>query len=484
MISFISALVLLIVGYIFYGKVVEKVFKVDYNRKTPAIVNPDGVDYIAMPWWKLFLIQFLNIAGTGPIFGAVMGIMFGPAAFIWIVLGTIFAGAVHDFTSAMISIRQNGASLTEIVGSQLGNKVKTVMLIFTVFLLIMVGAVFVSQPAALLHGLIPKVSVTIFGIIVFVYYLLATLLPIDKIIGKIYPIFGFVFIFMALGLLFSIFRTNAPIPEVWTGLSSVHPKGLPLFPMMFISIACGAISGFHATQSPLMARCITNERYGRRVFYGAMVTEGIVALIWAASASSFFASMYPECPNGILALQKYAAEGHETAEIVSTICKGWLGSVGGVLAIIGVVVAPITSGDTALRSGRLIIADFLHLDQKPMLKRLLIAIPMFAATFLIMNINADVLWRYFAWSNQTLSIFTLWACTVYLFKHHRQFIITLIPAMFMTAVCTCYILYAPEGLSLNYTISVLCGVMMAVIFLAIFTHWAIKYRKMNPLSEN
>ncbi len=484
MISFISALVLLIVGYIFYGRVVEKVFKVDYNRKTPALANPDGVDYIAMPWWKLFLIQFLNIAGTGPIFGAVMGIMFGPAAFIWIVFGTIFAGAVHDFTSAMISIRQNGASLTEIVGSQLGKKVKTIMLIFTVFLLIMVGAVFVSQPAALLHGLVPSISVGLFSAIVIVYYLLATLLPIDKIIGKIYPVFGFVFIFMAVGLLFSIFRTNAPIPEVWIGLGSMHQDGFPLFPMMFISIACGAISGFHATQSPLMARCITNERYGRRVFYGAMVTEGIVALIWATSGASFFASMYPECPNGIVALQTYAKEGHEIAEIVSTICKGWLGSVGGVLAIIGVVVAPITSGDTALRSGRLIIADFLHLDQKPILKRLLIAIPMFAATLLIMSINADVLWRYFAWSNQTLSIFTLWACSVYLFKHHRKFIITIIPAMFMTAVCTCYILYAPEGLGLSYPVSVISGVMMAFIFLGIFIYWAKKYRKTNPILED
>ncbi len=477
MISFVTALVLLILGYFLYGKVVERVFKTDANRKTPAIANPDGVDYIAMPWWRLFLIQFLNIAGTGPIFGAVMGIMFGPAAFLWIVFGTIFGGAVHDFISAMISIRQNGASLTEIVGSQLGKGVKTVMLVFTVILLVMVGAVFVSQPAALLHGLVPSVSVTIFAVIVFLYYILATLLPVDKIIGKIYPVFGFIFIFMALGLLFSIFRTNAPIPELWENFYDMHPKNLPIFPMMFVSIACGAISGFHATQSPLMARCITNEKYGRRVFYGAMVTEGVVALIWAASASAFFASMYPQCPNGIIALQQYAADGHETAEIVAAICKGWLGTVGGILAIIGVVVAPITSGDTALRSGRLIIADFLHLEQKSIVKRLLVALPMFAITFLIMNLQADVLWRYFAWSNQTLSIFTLWACTVYLFKEKRQFIITIIPAMFMTAVCTCYILVAPEGFSLNYSLGVFGGVAMAVIFLGIFIYWANKYRK-------
>ena len=456
MISFIIALLLLVAGYFTYGKFAEKVFKTDYERKTPAIANPDGVDYIPMPWWKLFLIQFLNIAGTGPIFGAVMGIMFGPAAFLWIVFGCIFGGAVHDFISAMISIRQNGASLTEIVGTQLGKGIKTLMLLFTIILLVMVGAVFVSQPAALLHGLVPQISVTIFAIIVFGYYILATLLPVDKIIGKIYPIFGFIFIFMALGLLFSIFRTNAPIPEIWGNLKDMHPKGLTIFPMM--------------------ARCITSEKYGRRVFYGAMITEGIVALIWAASASSFFAGMFPDCANGIEALQKYSAQGHETAEIVAAICKGWLGTFGGILAIVGVVVAPITSGDTALRSGRLIIADFLHFDQKPLLKRLAVAIPMFAITFLVMNLKSDVLWRYFAWSNQTLSIFTLWACTVYLYKNHKYFFITIIPAMFMTAVCFTYILSAPEGFHLNYYLSIGCGIAMAFVFLGIFIFWTRKYK--------
>lgn len=482
MISFIIALCALIAGYFLYGKFAERVFHTDTLRKTPAVENPDGMDYIAMPWWKLFLIQFLNIAGTGPIFGAVMGIMYGPAAFLWIVLGTIFGGAVHDFISAMISIRQNGASLTEIVGSQLGKRVKTVMLLFTIFLLIMVGAVFISQPAALLHGLVPSVTVGIFSIAVILYYILATLLPVDKIIGKIYPVFGLIFIFMALGLLFSIFRTNAPIPEIWGNLHNMNHNNLPIFPMMFVSIACGAISGFHATQSPLMARCITNEKYGRRVFYGAMVTEGIVALIWAASASSFFSSMFPDCANGIEALQKYSAQGHETAEIVSAICKGWLGTIGGILAIIGVVVAPITSGDTALRSARLIVADFLHLDQKPLLKRLYIALPIFAATLIIMSLKADVLWRYFAWSNQTLSIFTLWACTVYLCKHKRLYAITLLPAMFMTAVCFTYILCAPEGFGVNYSLSVACGTVVAVSFLIIFLVWKTRFEK-NPVLD-
>ncbi len=480
MISFIIALVALIAGYFLYGKFVERVFHIDVDRKTPALTKTDGIDYIPMPWWKIFLIQFLNIAGTGPIFGAIMGIMFGPAAFLWIVFGCIFAGAVHDFISAMISIRQGGASLTEIVGSQLGKGVKTVMLVFTIFLMLMVGAVFVSQPAALLHDLVPSMTVTVFAIIVFAYYIIATLLPVDKIIGKIYPIFGFVFLFMALGLLFSIFANKADIPEVWSGLQSRHPQGLPIFPMMFVSIACGAISGFHATQSPLMARCITNEKYSRRIFYGAMITEGIVALIWAASAASFFKGMFTQAENGIEALKMYASQGengHNAAEIVSAICKGWLGTVGGVLAIIGVVVAPITSGDTALRSARLIVADFLHFDQKPIAKRLLVAVPIFILTFVVMNLKADVLWRYFAWANQTLSIFTLWACTVYLFRNNKKYIITLLPAMFMTSVCTCYILYSPEALGLNYSLSVLGGVVMACVLLFIFIYWANNYRK-------
>lgn len=484
MISFIISLLALIVGYFIYGKFVEKVFHVEPLKKTPALTKIDGIDYIPMPWWKIFLIQFLNIAGTGPIFGAIMGVMFGPAAFLWIVFGCIFAGAVHDFISAMISVRQDGASLTEIVGTQLGKSVKTVMLIFTIFLMLMVGAVFVSQPAALLHGLMPNVTITVFAAIVFVYYIIATLLPVDKIIGKIYPIFGFVFLFMALGLLFSIFRKGADIPEVWTGLASRHPQHLPVFPMMFVSIACGAISGFHATQSPLMARCIENEKYGRRIFYGAMITEGIVALIWAAIAASFFKFMFPDAPNGIEALKMYASQGengHGAAEIVSAVCRGWLGTVGGILAIIGVVVAPITSGDTALRSARLIVADFLHFDQKPIAKRLSVAVPIFILTFFVMNLKSEVLWRYFAWGNQTLSIFTLWACTVYLFRNHKRYIITLIPAMFMTSVCTCYILFSPEALGLNYDFSVVGSVLVSCLFLAIFVFWTQSFRKDNTL---
>lgn len=467
MISFTIALLTLVVGYLLYGKYVSKVFAIDTKRETPAIKNPDGIDYIPMPYWKLFLIQFLNIAGLGPIFGAVMGIMYGPSAFLWIVFGTIFAGAVHDFISGMISIRQNGASLTEIVGSQLGKGVKNVLLVFSILLLILVGAVFVSGPADLLHGLMSTVSKTWWIVIVFAYYICATLLPIDKIIGKIYPIFGFVLLFMAVGILGAIFWNKAPIPEVWDGLGDMHHKGYPIFPMMFVSIACGAISGFHATQSPLVARCIQNEKYGRRVFYGAMVVEGIVALIWAAAASSFY--------GGINELQNYADSLPKTANVaarvVNDISHGWLGTFGGFIAILGVIAAPITSGDTALRSARLIVADFTKLNQKPIKNRLVISLPIFAVTFVLLLINFDILWRYFAWSNQTLSVFTLWACTVYLYKEKKNYFITLLPAMFMTSVSASYLLYSKDcAINMNYWASIIISIIVSLAFLGIFIY--------------
>lgn len=477
MITFIVSLLLLVAGYFFYGKLVEKVFHIDSKRKTPAISKPDGVDYIAMPWWRLFLIQFLNIAGVGPIFGAVMGMMFGPSAFLWIVFGTIFAGAVHDFTSGMISIRQNGASLTEIVGSQLGSVIRIIFTIFTVFLLILVGAVFVQSPSSLLTSQITSVPMWVWVVVIFAYYLLATLLPIDKIIGRFYPIFGAILLFMAAGIMFMmLFHTisdpNISMPEVWDGLKSHHPKGYPIFPMMFVSIACGAISGFHASQSPLVARCIENEKYGRKVFYGAMVLEGIVALIWAAAAGTYF--------HGIDGLLVYAGEGKGSAEIVSEISVGWLGKVGGFIAILGVIAAAITSGDTALRSARLSVADFIKYPQEKMTNRLIVSLPIFAlSAFILFGVKFEILWRYFAWCNQTLSIFTLWACSIWLFKNKRAYFITMIPAMFMTAVCFTYILYAPEGLGLNYTLSYLIGICFAVIFMLMFCYWGKKYRINN-----
>lgn len=367
MITFIISLVALIAGYFFYGKFIEKIFGIDPNRKTPAYTLNDGIDYVPMNWKSIFLIQFLNIAGLGPIFGAVAGAMWGPVAFLWIVFGCIFGGAVHDYISGMISVRLNGLSIPEIIGKYLGNTIKQAMRYFTVGLMILVGAVFVMGPAKILdhltHDSLTFMNVTFWAIIIFIYYILATLLPIDKLIGKIYPFFGICLLFMALGILGGLFYYQAPIPELTLdSLKNFHNQGdaMPIFPMMFVSIACGAISGFHATQSPLMARCLKNETMGRRVFYGAMVAEGIVALIWAAAAMSFF--------GGIEQLNTTMTEQNgNAAYIVTLISETWMGRIGSVFAILGVVAAPITSGDTALRSARLIIADFLSINQKPFL---------------------------------------------------------------------------------------------------------------------
>lgn len=465
MTSFLIALAVLIGGYFIYGLFVEKLFGIDPKRKTPAYSMRDNVDYMPLPTWKVFLIQFLNIAGLGPIFGAIMGVMFGPAAFIWIVVGTIFAGAVHDFISGAISIRARGMSLPEIVGNELGSGIKQVMRVFSLVLMILVGAVFVSQPADLIAGMTPESLDRVFWVVViFVYYMLATVLPIDKLIGNLYPLFGFALLFMAVGILGVLIIGDATLNLDFTqGLQSQHPKKLPIFPMMFVSIACGAISGFHATQSPLMARCLKNEKLARPVFYGAMVAEGIVALIWAAAAIAF--------TGGYDQLATYMAEHNNSAgALVNDISISWLGTFGGILALLGVVAAPITSGDTALRSARLIAADFLHYDQSSIAKRLIISVPIFAAAFGIMMIDFSVLWRYFAWCNQTLAVFTLWAITVYLARHKKLYIITLIPAMFMTAVSVSYILFAPtpEGFGLSYPIAVGAGVAMAIIFLGLF----------------
>ncbi len=466
MITFTIALLVLIGGYFVYGKFVEKVFGIDPSRKTPAFTKQDRVDYIPMPTWKVFMIQFLNIAGLGPIFGAIMGAKFGTASYLWIVLGSIFAGAVHDFLSGMISLRNGGESLPETIGRYLGVNFKQFMRGFTVLLMVLVGAVFVAGPAGLLAKLTPEsLDLSFWATIVFIYYVLATLLPIDKIIGKIYPIFAVALIFMAVGILVMLFWNHPQLPEITDGLTNTHPDGLPIFPMMFISIACGAISGFHATQSPMMARCITNEKYGRPVFYGAMITEGIVALIWAAAATYFF---HTESGTALFA----ADSGNDNAAIVvDSITKEWLGTIGGLLAVLGVIAAPITSGDTAFRSARLIVSDFLHIDQKPILKRLLISVPLFVVGFIILHVNFSVLWRYFAWCNQTLAVFTLWALTVYLVRENKPYIITLIPALFMTAVCTTYILMAPEGLALPEVWAYAIAAVVVLFVFGLFLYW-------------
>lgn len=467
---FLIALAVLVGGYLIYGVFVERVFGIDPGRLTPSASHPDGIDYVPLPTWKVFLIQFLNIAGIGPIFGAIMGVMYGPAAFLWIALGTIFGGAVHDFISAMISLRNDGKSLPQIVGMELGRSIQSVMGVFTVFLLIMVVAVFVTTPAGLLASLTPgHLSITFWTVVIFGYYILATLLPIDKLIGRLYPIFGLALLVMAIGIMGYLLFSGIEIP---VGISegfanrNADPATAPLFPMMFVSIACGAISGFHATQSPMMARCLKNEKMARPVFYGAMVAEGIVALIWAAAAIAFCGSYH--------AIADYVNT-HEggTGELVNAICTNWLGVVGGLFAILGVIAAPITTGDTAMRSARLIIADTFSIRQSTVVRRLLVTLPIIAISFLLMQIDFTVLWRYFAWSNQTLSVFTLWAVTVYLARRRKFFYITLIPALFMTMVCFSYIFFAPlgqpmPGIGLSLSTAVILSAMVAVIFLALF----------------
>ncbi len=465
MTSFLIAVAVLIAGYFLYGALMEKVFGIDPNREMPAYTKRDGVDYMPMPTWKVFLIQFLNIAGLGPIFGAIMGIMFGPAAFLWIVLGTIFAGGVHDFLSAMMSIRSGGQSLPEIAGNELGRPLKNTMRVFSVALLILVGAVFVVTPSQLLAGLTPDyLNETVWIGIIFAYYIAATLLPIDKIIGNFYPVFGFALLFMAAGLLFVLIFGDVTIPDGFDeGLASRYADDAhPIFPMMFVTIACGALSGFHATQSPMMARCLKNERLARPVFYGAMVAEGLVALIWAAAAIAF--------TGGYDGMFEYvAAHGNSaSADMVNDISTSWLGAFGGVLAILGVIAAPITTGDTALRSARLMAADMMRFDQKRLLKRVLMSLPIFALSFLLMMIDFSILWRYFAWCNQTLAVFTLWAITVYLARHRKAFVVTLLPAIFMTAVSITYLLFAPEGFGLNWSVSVGVGAAVGVLFTVLF----------------
>lgn len=478
MITFVIALVCLVLGYFVYGTFVEKVFGIDANRKTPCYTMHDGADFLPMPTWKVFMIQFLNIAGTGPIFGAIMGAKFGPAAYLWIVLGCIFAGATHDYLSGMLSIRNGGANLPELIGKYLGSVSKQVMLVFSVFLLLMVGAVFVYSPASLMQKLcmdtIPSAEFlsgsTFWIILIFVYYIIATMMPIDKIIGKIYPLFAFSLLFMAVALMVMLFVKQPQIPELWEGVGTASLTTKSIFPCLFITIACGAISGFHATQSPLMARCLKNEKLARPVFYGSMITEGLVALIWATVAMYFF---YNEPTPG------YVEMGGEDVlskapGIVNLVCNSWLGIFGSILAILGVVAAPITSGDTALRSARLIIADFIHLEQKSIRKRLYVCIPMFAAVIALLVWQMenpqgfDVIWSLFGWSNQTLSVFTLWAITVYLAQQRKCYWITLLPALFMTVVCTTYILIAPEGFGLSFTTGLAGGLTLMSLFAAIF----------------
>jgi len=478
MVSFFISVLALVLGYLFYGKLVERVFAPDPARPTPAMTRTDSIDYIPLPTWKVFMIQFLNIAGTGPIFGAIMGAKFGPASYLWIVLGCIFGGAVHDYFSGMLSLRNDGAGLPDLIGKYLGKTAKTVMLCFSVLLLTLVGAVFVYSPAVILKDLAGDGTNTAFMIwagVIFVYYIIATMLPIDKIIGRIYPLFAVALIFMAIALMIGLFVKSPDIPELWDGLQNRTQtwggKGQAIWPYMFVTIACGAISGFHATQSPLMARCLKNEKLGRPVFYGSMITEGLVALIWAAVSSYFFFA------GGAAEVGGSFTDAAPT--VVTKVSRAWLGVFGSILALLGVVAAPITSGDTALRSARLIIADFLHFDQKPVGRRLAISLPLFgvAALMLWFNIaNEDgfnVIWRYFGWANQTLSVFTLWAITVYLARERKGewYLMTLLPACLMTAVSVTYICVAQIGLNLPIGWNRWIGAAAIVLCVLLFFRW-------------
>lgn len=457
---FIIGIIILIVGYFTYGKVVDRIFGSDENKDTPAVTINDGIDYVPMDWKRIFLIQLLNIAGLGPIFGAVQGALFGPAAFVWIAFGSVFAGGVHDFFSGMLSCRHEGTSISEVVGQYLGEGARKVMRVFSVVLLVLTGTVFMMGAANLLAslGFLGISSQKVWLAIVFIYYLLATVLAIDKIIGKVYPIFGLSLIIMALGVGIGLLVGDYTLPEFT--MSTLHPEGLPVWPMLFVTIACGAISGFHATQSPMMARCIPNEKYGRKVFYGSMIAEGIIAMIWAAAAMAFFGGV----PQLGVALEKLGGPGG----VVNEISFSMLGSIGGVLAMIGVIACPITSGDTAFRSARLTISDSIEYDQGPIKNRLMLAIPLFVVGGALTLIDFDIIWRYFAWSNQTLAMIVLWASAVFLVRNNKNHWIATAPATFMTAVSVTYIMMAPEGFKLSQTISYPVGVAAAVLALVFF----------------
>ncbi|MDR2601540.1 MAG: carbon starvation protein A [Spirochaetaceae bacterium] len=476
MISFLLGIAALIIGYLVYGKITEKIFSIKPERQTPAIRINDGVDFVPLPTWRATLIQFLNIAGTGPIFGAIAGALWGPAAFAWIVFGCIFAGAVHDYFCGMLSLRNDGASIAEIVGKYLGNKPRYIMRVFSVALLVFVGVVFVYTPAQVLNVLIDPDNKNIFTIaliVIILYYIFATILPIDKLIGNLYPIFGAALLVMGVGITITLFASGeiASMPEF--EFKNLHPKGAAIFPFLFVSIACGAISGFHATQSPLMARCVKNETEGRKVFYGAMICEGVIAMIWAAAAMAHFGG------------QEGLAAAGSAASVVTKVSVDLMGAAGGALAVLGVVACPITSGDTAFRGARLSIADALKFDQKPIKNRFAISLPLFAIGIVMViwsqksAANFSIIWRYFAWSNQTLATIALWAASAYLAKTAKNYWITLIPATFMTVVVTSYIITAQEGFgplisklsgdpALSYNIGIAAGVILAVALFSLF----------------
>ncbi|MFW0778637.1 carbon starvation protein A [Rossellomorea marisflavi] len=442
MITFIVSIIILVIGYFTYGKLIEKLFGVKEQRPTPAYAKKDDVDYVPMGTWKNSMIQLLNIAGVGPIFGPIMGALYGPVAFLWIVLGSIFAGAVHDYLTGMISIRNGGAHLPQLAGRFLGKTMKHVVNAFSVLLLLLVGTVFVTAPAALIADLTPAwISLGVIIAAIFVYYIAATLLPVDKIIGKVYPLFGALLLISAVGIGGSLIVTGADIPEIT--LANLHPDQIPIFPLLFLTISCGALSGFHATQSPIISRTTKNEKNGRKIFYGMMILEAIIAMIWAAAAMSIF-------PAG--ELNNILAESGP-AGVVSEVSMLMLGSIGGTLAILGVIVLPITSGDTSFRSARMIIADYINVKQLKITNRLWIALPLFVVSIALTQIDFNILWRYFSWANQSTAMIALWVGAMYLGLQRKPHWVATLPAIFMTMVTFTYILNAPIGFGLSMNIS-------------------------------
>ena len=484
MLSFLLCLALLVVGYFTYGKLVDKSFGAD-DRETPAVRINDGVDYVVMPQWKLFLVQLLNIAGLGPIFGALQGALWGPVVFLWITFGTIFAGGVHDYFSGMLSERNNGASISEICGIYLGKVMKNVMRVFSVVLLVMVGTVFAVGPAGLIvtlfknNGASGLVATTLFWlVIILVYYFVATFISIDKIIGKIYPLFGICLIIMAVGVAVGIFtKSEFVIPEIWSNFTNMHPAGKAVWPFMFITVACGAISGFHATQSPLMARCMKSERQGHFVFYGAMACEGAIALVWAAAGCAVYQST-----GGLnTGLAEALTMGQSAA--IYDVCQKTMGGIGIALAMLGVIACPITSGDTAFRSARLVLADWFKVDQDRWKNRLMLCIPVLGVGAVLGIGNAlgyidyQVIWRYFSWTNQTLAMIVLWAGSMYMAREKKNFWITAVPATFMSAVSVTYFFAADECVNLGLSVAYPIGIIAAAAFLGIFLYAARKQEK-------
>lgn len=501
MLWFFFCIALLVAGYFVYGKMIEKIFVINPNKNTPAYTKTDGVDYIPMSKKRIWLIQLLNIAGTGPIFGPILGALYGPVAMLWIVFGCIFAGAVHDYMCGMLSVRNGGASMPYLTGKYLGQPVKHFINLLAVVLLVLVGVVFVASPAALLSSITmdtlgstatgaisianaenvaiatETVKNTVFGmekstivilwtVLIFAYYVIATLLPIDKIIGRVYPFFGGLLLFMSLGMTYGLLKNEFGSGggyffnsmgglTVESFFMNLQPKGdLPIWPLLFLTITCGALSGFHATQTPLMARCAEHESEGRFIFYGAMITEGVIALIWCVVGMSF----YPD----LLALQD-AIKAGSPSQVVYDSSIAYLGVIGGVFAVLGVVILPITSGDTAFRAARLIIAEFLNMEQRTLIKRLWIAIPLFVIGFIISKVDFQILWRYFSWANQTVAVVMLWTAAGYLYRYRKLHWVCTIPAIFMSAACYTFLAYNKIGFGLDYTLSAWIGIGLTVI---------------------